>query len=56
MYVVEGANAVFKPVTLLYDNGETYVVEEDRSSTDNLWVGDEIIVSARDLYDGKVVK
>lgn len=56
VYVVEGANAVFKPVTLLYDNGETYVVEEDRSSTDNLWVGDEIIVSARDLYDGKVVK
>ena len=56
MYVVEGAKALFKPVTLLYDNGDTYVVQEDRSSTGNLWVGDEIIVEARNLYDGKVVK
>ena len=56
VYVVEGAKARFKPVTLLYDNGESYVVAEDRSTTDNLWVGDEIIVSARNLYDGKVVK
>lgn len=56
VYVVEGARAVFKPVTILYDNGDTYVVEEDRSSTDHLWAGDEIIVSARNLYDGKVVK
>lgn len=56
VYVIEGANAVFKPVTILYDNGETYVVQEDRSSTDYLWVGNEIIVSARNLYNGKVVK
>lgn len=56
VYVIEGAKAVFKPVSLLYDNGDTYVVAEDRSSTENLWVGDEIIVSARNLYDGKVVK
>ena len=56
VYVIEGANAVFKPVTILYDNGETYVVQEDRSSTDYLWVGSEIIVSARNLYNGKVVK
>lgn len=56
VYVIEGAKARFKPVTLLYDNGDSYVVEEDRSSTDNLWVGNEIIVSARNLYDGKVVK
>ncbi len=56
VYVIEGAKARFKPVTLLYDNGDSYVVAEDRSSTDNLWVGNEIIVSARNLYDGKVVK
>ncbi len=56
VYVVQGANARFKPVTLLYDNGDNYVVAEDRSSTDNLWTGDEIILAGRDLYDGKVVK
>jgi len=43
-------------VKLLLDNGESYVVELDKSSTDNLWPGDEIIVGARDLYDGKVMR
>ena len=33
-----------------------YVVELDKSSTQNLWPGDEIIVGARNLYDGKVVR
>ncbi len=55
VYVIEGSTARWKTVTILYDNGESYVVELDKSDTSNLWPGDEIIVSARDLYDGKVV-
>ena len=47
---------MWKYVNILHDNGESYVVELDKSSTDNLWPGDEIIVDARDLYDGKVVR
>lgn len=56
VYVLEGSNAVWKSVNILHDNGETYVVELDKSSVDNLWPGDEIIVAGRDLYDGKVVR
>lgn len=56
VYVVEGNNAAWKYVNLLYDNGESYVVELDKSSTENLWPGDEIIVGAKDLYNGKVVR
>ena len=55
VYVREGSAAKWKPVTILHDNGESYVVELDRSSTDNLWPGDEVIVTAKKLYDGKVV-
>jgi len=55
VYVLEGAHANWKPVEILYDNGESYVVTLDKSSVSNLWPGDEIIVSAEDLYDGKVV-
>lgn len=55
VYVLEGAHANWKPVTLLYDNGESYVVALDKSSVSNLWPGDEVIVTAEDLYDGKVV-
>ncbi len=56
VYVLEGNMAAWKPIRILYDNGESYVVERDKSSTDNLWPGDEIIVGAKNLYDGKVVR
>lgn len=55
VYVLEGATAVWKDITILHDNGESYVVELDKTSTNNLWAGDEVIVSAKNLYDGKVV-
>lgn len=56
VYVIEGGRAVFKEVEILMDTGSAYVVREDQSSTYSLWAGDEVIVSARDLYDGKVVR
>ena len=56
VFVLEGSTAAWKNIEILYDNGESYVVVLDKSSTDNLWPGDEIIVGARNLYDGKVVR
>lgn len=56
VYVLEGSMAVWKSIELLYDNGESYVAVKDKTSTDNLWPGDEIIVGAKNLYDGKVVR
>ena len=55
VYILEGAVARWKTIEILHDNGESYVVTLDKSSTNNLWPGDEIIVGAKDLYDGKVV-
>lgn len=55
VYILETTSAQWKPVTLLYDDGDSYVVALDKSVTDNLWPGDEIIVNAKELYDGKVV-
>lgn len=56
VYILEGSNAVWKTVNILHDNGESYVVELDKSSVNHLWPGDDIIVTGRDLYDGKVVR
>ena len=28
---------------------------DDKTSTANLWPGDELIINAKNLYDGKVV-
>ena len=55
VYVLESAVARWKAVTILHDNGESYVVELDKTKTSNLWPGDEVIVNAKNLYDGKVV-
>lgn len=55
VYVLEGPNVTWKTVELLYDNGESYIVRLDKSSTDHLWPGDEVIVSAAGMFEGKVV-
>lgn len=55
VYVLVGSNAVWKDVEILHDIGESYIVKEDKSSIDNLWPGDEIILTSQELFDGKVV-
>lgn len=55
VYILEGTLAKWKPITILHDTGESYVVQMDTSSTGNLWPGDELILNAKNLYDGKVV-
>lgn len=55
VYVLSGALAVWKPVDILYEVGDFFIVREDKSSTDNLWPDDEIMITEQELYDGKVV-
>ena len=55
VYTLEGTLAKWKPITILHDTGESYVVTLDTSSTNNLWPGDELIINAKNLYDEKVV-
>ena len=55
VYILEGTLAKWKPITILHDTGESYIVTLDTSSTNNLWPGDELIINAKNLYDGKVV-
>ena len=56
VYCVSGAKARFKPVEVLL-TGDDFAVVRSAGSTEKLRLrpGDEIIVAARDLYDGKVV-
>ncbi len=56
VFIVESTYAKWKKVEILYDAGESYVVKLDKSSTANLWPGDEVIVATGDVYNGKVVR
>lgn len=55
VYVLEGNEAKWKPITILYENEESYIVKLDKSSIGNLWPGDEILDTTQELSDGKVV-
>ena len=58
VYCVVGMEARFKPVEVVY-SGDGFVLVRSAAASDQeslrLRPGDEIIISARDLYDGKVV-
>ena len=55
VYVLEGAEAAWKSINILYDNGDSFIVELDKSSTKNLWPEDEIILTTEEIFDGKVM-
>lgn len=58
VYCVVGKEARFKPVEVIY-TGDSFVLVRAANPADKetirLRPGDEVIVAARDLYDGKVV-
>ena len=57
-YCVVGMEARFKPVEVLY-NGENFVLVRSTAGEDQeklrLRHGDEVIITANDLYDRKVL-
>ena len=57
LYCVVGAEARFKPVEVFYTGEDFLLVKPTAEASDILRVraGDEVIVRARDLYDGKIV-
>ena len=57
IYCVMGAAARFKPVEVLY-NGDGFLLVRSASDRESLRLrpGDETILTARGLYDGKVVR
>ena len=58
VYCVVGKEAKFKPVEILY-NGDGFILvepSEDVKETTRLRPGDTVIISAGDLYDGKIME
>lgn len=58
VYCVDGENASFRPVTVVYQ-GEGYALvtaAKDAGDTRTLRVGDQVISTTKELYDGKVIR
>ncbi len=56
VFILEGAQSTWKSVKILHEVGDYYLVRQDQSDTNNLWPGDEIIITTEKLADGKVVR
>ena len=56
VYVLVGAIARWKPVEIIYEAQDYFLVRQDNSDTSNLWAGDEIILTRQEIEDGKVVE
>lgn len=57
VYVLTGAQAEFRPVDILSDDGDYYLVASpDTAGRRTLHSGDEVIVASEPLFDGKVVR
>ena len=55
VYVLDGAEARWKYVDIINDNGEQYLVALDKSSIRNLWPEDEVILTKEEMFNGKVM-
>ena len=62
VYCLVGAQAVYKPVDIVYQGSGYYLVEPSKreDNTENntssrLRAGDSVLITAEDLYDGKVI-
>ncbi len=56
VYVLEAAEAKWKPVEIVYDGEDCYIAALDKSSTSQLWPEDEIILTNDEIYNGKVME
>ena len=57
VFAAVGSQAEFKPVNVLYQGEDYYLVEPvDPASATRLRADDEIILNSKGLYDGKVIR
>jgi len=56
VYVITGTYAEFKKIDVVYETRDYYVVDTDPTNKRSLLLYDEIIVSAKGLSSGKVIK
>lgn len=55
VFILEGARVKWKEVQIIYEAADYYIVAQDKSDTNNLWTGDDIILTKEELKDGKVI-
>ncbi|MBR6771850.1 MAG: hypothetical protein IKM29_00500 [Clostridia bacterium] len=55
VYVLEGAQAIFKPAEILYNGDGYYLVSGSETDRNRLFTNDAVIIGGKGLFDGKVI-
>ena len=55
VYVLEGAQAIFKPAEIIYNGDGYYLVSGSETDRNRLFTNDAVIIGGKGLYDGKVI-
>lgn len=56
VYVLEGMQAKFVPVNVLFSNDSYAICEQQIDNSDVLRIYDDVIVKGKNLYDGKIIE
>jgi len=56
VYVQNGAELVFKKINVILTESDYYLVEDTTAEKDFISLYDSVVISGRDLYDGKIIQ
>jgi len=56
VYCLQYNQVKFKPVTILLERDNYYLVYYDPANSGGLLPGDEVVIRAKDLFDGKIIQ
>ncbi len=56
VFCVSGMTARFREIEIIGQTGEYYIIEENNEDPSSVRIGSEVIVTLKDIYDGKVLQ
>lgn len=56
VYILIGQIAKFKPIEILYEDKENYIIRSDKTTYQSVLLGDDIVVKSKELEDRKLAE
>ena len=56
VFCVSGMTARFREIEIIGQTGEYYIIKENNEDPTAVRIGSEVIITLKDIYDGKVLQ
>lgn len=54
VYILVGQIAKFKPIQILYEDKDSYIIRSDKTTYDSVLIEDDVIIKSKELEDRKI--